>query len=124
MAPMWRKPWPRAACQRPRAGNAARGLSQRGQLVANTASTLAPAAGAGAGLRIGAPEVARLSFAVWHGLARQASQAQRAARAHYLDPAGTRPAPGRGQWLWASARHSVRCGAGWWCARARSRALT
>ena len=106
-----------------------RGLSRRGQLVADTAARWRPPLVPARAFRIGAPEVASFPFAVWDRLARQASQAQRAARAHYLDPAGDpdlRQAVA--QWLWRSG-----CGRRaafgamrrrWWCARARSRALT
>ena len=54
--------------------------------------------------------MASFPFAVWDRLARQASQAQRTARAHYLDPAGDpdlRQAVA--QWLWAS--RGIRCDA-------------
>lgn len=87
-----------------------RGLSRRGQLVADTAARWRPPLVAARAFRIGAPEVASFPFAVWDRLARQASQAQRAARAHYLDPAGDpdlRQAVA--QWLWAS--RGIRCDA-------------
>ena len=80
-----------------------RGLSRRGQLVADTAARWRPPLVPARAFRIGAPEVASFPFAVWDRLARQASQAQRTARAHYLDPAGDpnlRQAVA--QWLWAS----------------------
>lgn len=87
-----------------------RGLSRRGQLVADTAARWRPPLVPARAFRIGAPEVASFPFAVWDRLARQASQAQRAARAHYLDPAGDpdlRQAVA--QWLWAS--RGIRCDA-------------
>lgn len=104
-----------ALAPRPRASAPAlamppRGLSQRGQLVADTAARWRPPLVPARAFRIGAPEVASFPFAVWDRLARQASQAQRAARAHYLDPAGDpdlRQAVA--QWLWAS--RGIRCDA-------------
>ena len=87
-----------------------RGLSRRGKLVADTAARWRPPLVPARAFRIGAPEVASFPFAVWDRLARQSSQAQRAARAHYMDPAGDpdlRQAVA--QWLWAS--RGIRCDA-------------
>ena len=84
------------------------GLSRRGQLIADTVRQWSPPAQAAAPFRIGAPEVESFPFAVWDRLARQASQAQRVARAQYLDPAGAlvlREAIA--QWLWVS--RGIRC---------------
>ena len=87
-----------------------RGLSRRGQLIADTAARWRPPHVAARAFRIGAPEVDTFPFALWDRLARQASSAQRSARAQYLDPAGD---PGLRQavalWLWAS--RGIRCDA-------------
>ncbi len=87
-----------------------RGLSRRGQLIAETAARWRPPHVAARAFRIGAPEVDRFPFALWDRLARQASPAQRSARAQYLDPAGD---PDLRQavalWLWAS--RGIRCDA-------------
>ena len=86
----------------------AAGLSQRGQLVADTVSRWNPPAQAAQPFRIGAPEVATFPFAVWDRLARQASQAQRMAQAQYLDPAGSSALRDAiAQWLWVS--RGIRC---------------
>lgn len=87
-----------------------RGLSRRGQLIADTAARWRPPLAAARAFRIGAPEVATFPFALWDRLARQASAAQRVQRAQYLDPAGNpdlRQAVA--QWLWAS--RGIRCDA-------------
>lgn len=87
-----------------------RGLSRRGQLIADTAGRWRPPLAAARAFRIGAPEVATFPFALWDRLARQASAAQRMQRAQYLDPAGDpdlRQAVA--QWLWAS--RGIRCDA-------------
>lgn len=87
-----------------------RGLSRRGQLIADTAARWRPPHVAARAFRIGAPEVDTFPFALWDRLARQASPAQRSARAQYLDPAGDpdlRQAVA--QWLWAS--RGIRCDA-------------
>ncbi|MBT9444053.1 MAG: GntR family transcriptional regulator, partial [Acidovorax sp.] len=65
-----------------------RGLSRRGQLIAETAARWRPPHVAARAFRIGAPEVDTFPFALWDRLARQASPRQRSARAQYLDPAG------------------------------------
>jgi GntR family transcriptional regulator/MocR family aminotransferase len=84
------------------------GLSQRGQLVADTVSRWNPPLQAAHPFRIGAPEIATFPFAVWDRLARQASKEQRMAQAQYLDPAGS-PAlrDAIAQWLWVS--RGIRC---------------
>ena len=86
----------------------AAGLSQRGQLVADTVSRWNPPLQAAQPFRIGAPEIATFPFAMWDRLARQASKEQRMAQAQYLDPAGS---PGLrdaiAQWLWVS--RGIRC---------------
>lgn len=87
-----------------------RGLSRRGQLIADTAARWRPPLAAAKAFRIGAPEVATFPFALWDRLTRQANTAQRAHRAQYLDPAGDpdlRQAVA--QWLWAS--RGIRCDA-------------
>ncbi len=87
-----------------------RGLSRRGQLIADTAGRWRPPLAAARAFRIGAPEMATFPFALWDRLARQASAAQRMQRAQYLDPAGDpdlRQAVA--QWLWAS--RGIRCDA-------------
>ena len=87
-----------------------RGLSRRGQLIAETAARWRPPHVAARAFRIGAPEVDTFPFALWDRLARQASPRQRSARAQYLDPAGDpdlRQAVA--QWLWAS--RGIRCDA-------------
>nr|WP_315489832.1 PLP-dependent aminotransferase family protein [uncultured Rhodoferax sp.] len=86
----------------------AAGLSQRGQLVADTVSRWNPPLVAAYPFRIGAPEIATFPFAVWDRLARQASKEQRMAQAQYLDPAGA-PAlrDAIAQWLWVS--RGIRC---------------
>lgn len=87
-----------------------RGLSRRGQLIAETAARWRPPHVAARAFRIGAPEVDIFPFALWDRLARQASGRQRSARAQYLDPAGD---PDLRQaialWLWAS--RGIRCDA-------------
>ena len=87
-----------------------RGLSKRGQLIAETAARWRPPHVAARAFRIGAPEVDTFPFALWDRLARQASPGQRSARAQYLDPAGD---PQLRQaialWLWAS--RGIRCDA-------------
>jgi GntR family transcriptional regulator/MocR family aminotransferase len=87
-----------------------RGLSRRGQLIADTAARWRPPHVAARAFRIGAPEVDTFPFALWDRLARQARPAQRSARAQYLDPAGD---PDLRQavalWLWAS--RGIRCDA-------------
>lgn len=84
------------------------GLSQRGQLIADTVLRWNPPLQAAVPFRIGAPEVATFPFALWDRLARQASTAQRMAQAQYLDPAGA-PAlrDAIAQWLWVS--RGIRC---------------
>jgi len=87
-----------------------RGLSRRGQLIAETAARWRPPHVAARAFRIGAPEVDTFPFALWDRLARQARPGQRSARAQYLDPAGDpdlRQAVA--QWLWAS--RGIRCDA-------------
>ncbi len=86
----------------------AAGLSQRGQLVADTVLRWNPPLQAAQPFRIGAPEIATFPFAVWDRLARQASKEQRMAQAQYLDPAGS-PAlrDAIAQWLWVS--RGIRC---------------
>lgn len=87
-----------------------RGLSRRGQLIADTAARWRPPLAAAQAFRIGAPEVATFPFALWDRLTRQASTGQRSHRAQYLDPAGDpdlRQAVA--QWLWAS--RGIRCDA-------------
>ena len=87
-----------------------RGLSRRGQLIADTAARWRPPLAAAQAFRIGAPEVATFPFALWDRLTRQASTSQRSHRAQYLDPAGDpdlRQAVA--QWLWAS--RGIRCDA-------------
>lgn len=86
----------------------AAGLSQRGQLVADTVSRWNPPLVAAHPFRIGAPEIATFPFAVWDRLARQASKEQRMTQAQYLDPAGA-PAlrDAIAQWLWVS--RGIRC---------------
>eukprot|EP01037_Dinobryon_pediforme_P000239 gene239-241_t len=87
-----------------------RGLSRRGQLIADTAARWRPPLAAAKAFRIGAPEVATFPFALWDRLIRQASSGQRSHRAQYLDPAGDpdlRQAVA--QWLWAS--RGIRCDA-------------
>ena len=87
-----------------------RGLSRRGQLIAETAARWRPPHVAARAFRIGAPEVDTFPFVLWDRLARQASPRQRSARAQYLDPAGD---PDLRQaialWLWAS--RGIRCDA-------------
>jgi len=87
-----------------------RGLSRRGQLIADTAARWRPPVAAAKAFRIGAPEVATFPFALWDRLTRQSSTGQRSHRAQYLDPAGDpdlRQAVA--QWLWAS--RGIRCDA-------------
>lgn len=87
-----------------------RGLSRRGQLIADTAARWRPPLAAAKAFRIGAPEVASFPFVLWDRLTRQASARQRVDRAQYLDPAGDpdlRQAVA--QWLWAS--RGIRCDA-------------
>lgn len=86
----------------------AAGLSQRGQLVADTVLRWNPPLQAAQPFRIGAPEIATFPFALWDRLARQASKVQRMAQAQYLDPAGA-PAlrDAIAQWLWVS--RGIRC---------------
>lgn len=86
----------------------AAGLSQRGQLVADTVSRWNPPVQAALPFRIGAPEIATFPFALWDRLARQASKEQRMSQAQYLDPAGS-PAlrDAIAQWLWVS--RGIRC---------------
>ncbi|CAN7169938.1 PLP-dependent aminotransferase family protein [Acidovorax delafieldii] len=87
-----------------------RGLSRRGQLIADTAARWRPPLAAAKAFRIGAPEVATFPFALWDRLTRHASSGQRSNRAQYLDPAGDpdlRQAVA--QWLWAS--RGIRCDA-------------
>lgn len=84
------------------------GLSQRGQLVADTVSRWNPPLQAAQPFRIGAPEIATFPFDLWDRLARQASKAQRMAQAQYLDPAGAPPLrEAIAQWLWVS--RGIRC---------------
>ena len=84
------------------------GLSQRGQLIAETVRRWSPPLQAAIPFRIGAPEVASFPFALWDRLARQASAAQRVARAQYLDPAGALSLrEAIAQWLWVS--RGIRC---------------
>lgn len=64
------------ACKALRAPVAA-GLSRRGQLVADTVLRWNPPLQAAQPFRIGAPEIATFSFALWDRLARQASKVQR-----------------------------------------------
>ncbi len=89
----------------------ASGLSQRGQLIADTVLRWNPPLQAAQPFRIGAPEVASFPFALWDRLARQATPNERRAQAQYLDPAGD-PAlrEAVAQWLWAS--RGIRCEAG------------
>ncbi len=84
------------------------GLSQRGQLIADTVLRWNPPLQAALPFRIGAPEVATFPFALWDRLARQLSKTQRMAQAQYLDPAGA-PAlrDAVAQWLWVS--RGIRC---------------
>jgi GntR family transcriptional regulator/MocR family aminotransferase len=86
----------------------AAGLSQRGQLVADTVLRWNPPLQVAQPFRIGAPEIATFPFALWDRLARQASKEQRMAQAQYLDPAGS-PAlrDAIAQWLWVS--RGIRC---------------
>ena len=63
-------------------------LSARGRLMASTGLAWNPPRQAALPFRIGAPEVASFPFGLWDRLQRQASSAQRQARAQYLDPAG------------------------------------
>jgi len=87
-----------------------RGLSRRGQLIADTAARWRPPLAAAKAFRIGAPEVATFPFALWDRLTRQTRTSQRSHRAQYLDPAGDpdlRQAVA--QWLWAS--RGIRCDA-------------
>ncbi|MFY3384663.1 PLP-dependent aminotransferase family protein [Paracidovorax sp. MALMAid1276] len=87
-----------------------RGLSRRGQLIAETAARWRPPHVAARAFRIGAPEVDSFPFALWDRLARQASAAQRRARAQYLDPAGDADLRRAiAMWLWAS--RGIRCDA-------------
>lgn len=87
------------------------GLSQRGQLLADTAVRWNPPVQAPLPFRIGAPEVASFPFALWDRLARQSPPSERRARAQYLDPAGA-PAlrDAIAQWVWVS--RGIRCEAG------------
>ena len=87
-----------------------RGLSRRGQLIAETAARWRPPHVAARAFRIGAPEVDSFPFALWDRLARQASAAQRSARAQYLDPAGD-PDLRRAIALWLWASRGIRCDA-------------
>ncbi|AOG21923.1 MocR-like pyridoxine biosynthesis transcription factor PdxR [Acidovorax sp. RAC01] len=87
-----------------------RGLSRRGQLIADTAARWRPPHVAARAFRIGAPEVATFPFALWDRLARQASARQRSDCAQYLDPAGNPDLRSAvAQWLWAS--RGIRCDA-------------
>ena len=101
-----------APVPRPHAGALpARGLSQRGQWIAQTWARWSPPLVAAHPFRIGAPEVDQFPFALWDRLARQATRAQRAARAQYLDPAGDpQLREAIALWLWAS--RGIRCDAG------------
>lgn len=87
-----------------------RGLSRRGQLIAETAARWRPPHVAARAFRIGAPEVATFPFALWDRLARQATPRQRSARAQYLDPAGE-PALRQAIALWLWASRGIRCDA-------------
>ena len=88
-----------------------RGLSRRGQLIADTAARWNPPVAVARAFRMGAPEVDTFPYAVWDRLARQAGPGQRAARAQYLDPAGDpQLREAVAQWLWAS--RGIRCDAG------------
>ncbi len=88
-----------------------RGLSARGQLIADTAARWNPPVAVARAFRMGAPEVDTFPYAVWDRLARQAGPGQRAARAQYLDPAGDpQLREAVAQWLWAS--RGIRCDAG------------
>jgi len=87
-----------------------RGLSRRGQLIAETAARWRPPHVAARAFRIGAPEVDTFPFALWDRLARQASPGQRSARAQYLDPAGD-PALRQAIALWLWASRGIRCDA-------------
>lgn len=87
-----------------------RGLSRRGQLIAETAARWRPPHVAAHAFRIGAPEVATFPFALWDRLARQATPRQRSARAQYLDPAGE-PALREAIALWLWASRGIRCDA-------------
>lgn len=87
-----------------------RGLSRRGQLIAETAARWRPPHVAARAFRIGAPEVATFPFALWDRLARQATPRQRSARAQYLDPAGE-PALREAIALWLWASRGIRCDA-------------
>ena len=86
------------------------GLSQRGQLIADTVLRWNPPLQPAQPFRIGAPEVASFPFALWDRLARQATPGERRAQAQYLDPAGD-PAlrEAIAQWLWVS--RGLRCDA-------------
>src|SRR3989344_2448138 len=87
-----------------------RGLSRRGQLIAETAARWRPPHVAARAFRIGAPEVDTFPFALWARLARQARPGQRSARAQYLDPAGDPELRAcAALWLWAS--RGIRCDA-------------
>lgn len=87
-----------------------RGLSRRGQLIADTAARWNPPVAVARAFRMGAPEVDTFPYAVWDRLARQAGPGQRAARAQYLDPAGDpQLREAVAQWLWAS--RGIRCDA-------------
>ena len=85
-------------------------LSRRGVLISDTGLAWQPPLAPASAFRIGAPDTASFPFALWDRLQRQASTAQRQARAQYLDPAGL-PAlrEAIAQWLWVS--RGVRCDA-------------
>lgn len=85
-------------------------LSQRGQLMAETARHWQPPLAAARAFRIGAPEIDRFPFVLWDRLGRQSTAAQRLDLAQYGDPAGL-PAlrEAIAQWLWVS--RGVRCDA-------------
>ena len=86
----------------------AAGLSQRGQLVADTVLRWNPPLQAALPFRIGAPEIATFPFTLWDRLARQASKEQRMAQAQYLDPTGSAALrEAIAQWLWVS--RGIRC---------------
>jgi len=66
-------------------------LSQRGQLIAETALRWRPPTAPAVPFRIGTPAIDEFPFAVWERLERQTTPAVRRATSHYQDPAGHLP---------------------------------
>lgn len=87
---------------------APRGLSARGQRLADTGMGTRVPRESARPFRIGAPEVESFPFALWERLARQSSARERSAQAQYLDPAGD-PALRQAIALWLWSSRGIRC---------------